>query len=1097
MKQFLSFLMCIGVAWTASGQHRALSDAHWPSGVRPVIAPDSFRELQLNAEELGDFLHQVPSHGSHADREGVLLVFPFPDGTDRAYKVVEERVMAEALQKRFPQIRTYSGIAADGLGGTVHFDLTERGFHAMMLTPGQETVYIDPADRDGSSGLYLAYSRSAFYATSSKTHIACDARTAPNATSAGPTGKLLRMGLDMRQTNGVKSMAVPNGSQLRTYRLALACTGEYAAFHGGTTSGALSAMATSMVRINGVYHRDVAIHMELVASNDAIVFLNGSTDPYTNNNGGTMLGENQTTCDNIIGSANYDIGHVFSTGGGGVAYLQSPCQSFKAGGVTGGGSPVGDPFDIDYVCHEMGHQFGGNHTQNNACNRSTNAAYEPGSASTIMGYAGICAPNLQSNSDDHFHNHSYNEIIAYTVNGAGNSCAVVTSSGNTPPSVDAGTSGLTIPRSTPFELTATASDPDASSSLTYNWEQYDLGPATASGDNNLTNPTGNQPIFRSWPSSESPTRVFPKLESLVNNTSIIGELLPTYGRSMNFKCTVRDNQVTGGVGDDLISINVDGSSGPFLVVSPNGGQSIQAGIPTEISWDVANTDLAPVNCNSVNIWLSVDGGFSWPYLVATEETNDGLASVILPNVPTSTARIKVKASGNHFFDISNNNFILTAASNPAELDVWVTNISNGSGELCGESISPSATITNLGNNAVTSFDVTFSIDGGADEVTIEWSGNLSYLQSVEIDACSTGPCLNATAGVHDLQVVVDLPPGLVDEVPGNNTLSSAFESGCFEGCAECGCTDEVACNYNSGASIDDGSCTYSLPGQDCICLTAISMAGTVGASEALTSTLNGIGTLDTLDVAVTFTTSGNSWPADLLLAICDPSGTCVEYGGYDISLGYTDAGTWPSSWQSTASGVYSMSIVLSSFGLNGEGEWSISAVNAYAASGAVNYDIDLALHGVCELELVPGCSDSNACNYDPSAQTDDGSCTYPEAPYLDCIGDCLMDSDADGICDELEIPGCTDESACNFDPLATDSADCTYAEAGLDCEGNPLSSCPEDFNNNGLVEIQDLLILLGDFGCTESPCPADLNGDGITSIADMLALLSAFGTTCW
>jgi hypothetical protein len=255
--------------------------------------------------------------------------------------------------------------------------------------------------------------------------------------------------------------------------------------------------------------------------------------------------------------------------------------------------------------------------------------------------------------------------------------------------------------------------------------------------------------------------------------------------------------------------------------------------------------------------------------------------------------------------------------------------------------------------------------------------------------------------------------------------------------------------------------------------------------------------LDTLDVAVTFTTSGNSWPADLLLAICDPSGTCVEYGGYDISLGYTDAGTWPSSWQSTASGVYSMSIVLSSFGLNGEGEWSISAVNAYAASGAVNYDIDLALHGVCELELVPGCSDSNACNYDPSAQTDDGSCTYPEAPYLDCIGDCLMDSDADGICDELEIPGCTDESACNFDPLATDSADCTYAEAGLDCEGNPLSSCPEDFNNNGLVEIQDLLILLGDFGCTESPCPADLNGDGITSIADMLALLSAFGTTCW
>ena len=256
-------------------------------------------------------------------------------------------------------------------------------------------------------------------------------------------------------------------------------------------------MNTSMARVNGLFERDVCLTMELVPNNDQLIFFNGNTDPFTNNSGGTMLSENINTCNSIIGSANYDIGHVFSTGGGGVAYLGSPCGGSKAGGVTGGGSPVNDPFDVDYVAHEMGHQYGGNHTQNNSCNRASSAAYEPGSATTIMGYAGICAPNLQSNSDDHFHNHSINEMVAFTVNGNGNTCASISATGNGVPTVSAGADGLTIPSSTPFELTETGSDPDGDA-VTYNWEQYDLGPSTASGDNNLTNPSDNQPIFRSF-----------------------------------------------------------------------------------------------------------------------------------------------------------------------------------------------------------------------------------------------------------------------------------------------------------------------------------------------------------------------------------------------------------------------------------------------------------------------------------------------------------------------------------------------------------------------------------------------------------------------
>ncbi|HHZ81684.1 MAG TPA: hypothetical protein EYN64_03025, partial [Flavobacteriales bacterium] len=355
------------------------------------------------------------------------------------------------------------------------------------------------------------------------------------------------------------NLITSNGTILRTYRLALACTGEYAAYHGGTDVGVMSAMNTSMARVNGVFERDVCIRMVLVPNNNNLIFFNSGSDPYSNGNGSAMLAQNQTTCDDVIGYNNYDIGHVFSTGGGGVAYLQAPCGGNKAGGVTGQTAPVNDPFDIDYVSHEMGHQWGANHTQNNSCNRSSGAAFEPGSASTIMGYAGICSPNLQPNSDDHFHNHSINEMISFTVNGGGNSCSIPFDTNNNIPTVVAHGGGSTIPANTPFELIATGNDSDGDP-ITYNWEEYDLGPSTAGGDNNLTNPSGNQPIFRSWSSTTSATRVFPRITDLVNGTTTIGEHMPTYSRGLQFKCSVRDNRAGGGAfTDDLISISVDGN----------------------------------------------------------------------------------------------------------------------------------------------------------------------------------------------------------------------------------------------------------------------------------------------------------------------------------------------------------------------------------------------------------------------------------------------------------------------------------------------------------------------------------------------------------
>ena len=618
----------------------------------PAIKPLEYRVLNLEVETLKEVLLSAPYESSvNAIDSPSVIVLPLPDGSYEKFSFVNSPVMAPGLASRFPEIQVFVGQGIDSPSSTVRFDLTPKGFHAMILSEGQ-TIYIDPFT-PGDLTTCISYTKSSFYSNNSSDWTCGvdeknDLVTPPSPKSSEKEVKI--MGLNKSQSNSTS-----NGNTLRTYRLALACTGEYADFHGGTTSLALSAMNTTMARVNGVFERDVCLRMIIIDNNDDIIYLNGNTDPYTNSNGSVMLSQNQNTCNSVIGSSNYDIGHVFSTGGGGIASLQSPCySSYKARGVTGRYVPIGDPFDIDYVAHEIGHQWGANHTQNNSCNRASSAAYEPGSASTIMGYAGICSPNLQNNSDDHFHNKSINEMISFSVNGYGNTCDSPISTGNNIPTVDAGSGGFYIPASTPFVLRATASDPDGNA-LTYNWEQYDLGPATANNDYNLTNPSGNQPIFRSWSSTTESSRTFPRKSDLVNNTLTIGEHMPTYTRDLEFKCSVRDNVAGGGAfNDDEVSFSVYGFAGPFLVTSPSGG-SIQGGSNVEVTWDVAGTDAYPINCENVEIAISTDGGYNFDTVILSSTSNDGSETVLIPNISSSTTRFRVKAVGSIWFDISNIN----------------------------------------------------------------------------------------------------------------------------------------------------------------------------------------------------------------------------------------------------------------------------------------------------------------------------------------------------------------------------------------------------------------------------------------------------------
>ena len=1011
----------------------------------PAIDVVQFSTYNLDVKGMQQRLAMAPKGRANEARTSTLtLSLPMPDGTLETFTVVNSPVMAPELASKFPEIQVFAGQGVEHPEMSVRFDLTPQGFHAMILGEG-ETVYIDPY-RPNERETVIVYTRSDFYATTSKKMKGCMALDAPGQKPQS-VNKDIQGGKKVNMMGGAmaaRSLS-DNGANLRTYRLALACTGEYAQFHGGTVSSVLAAMNTSMARVNGLFERDVCLTMELVPNNDQLIFFNGNTDPFTNNSGGTMLSENINTCNSIIGSANYDIGHVFSTGGGGVAYLGSPCGGSKAGGVTGGGSPVNDPFDVDYVAHEMGHQYGGNHTQNNSCNRASSAAYEPGSATTIMGYAGICAPNLQSNSDDHFHNHSINEMVAFTVNGNGNTCASISATGNGVPTVSAGADGLTIPISTPFELTATGSDPDEDA-VTYNWEQYDLGPSTASGDNSLTNPSGNQPIFRSFSSTTSPTRTFPRVQDLVNNSTTIGEHLPTYSRGLQFKCTIRDNRAGGGgFADDLKTMSVTSNAGPFLVQAPNGGGTVQGNTQLAVNWDVAGTDGNGVNCSSVDIYLSTDGGYTFPNLLVAGTPNDGSASVLVPNLPTSQARIKVKASNNVFFDISNANFGITPGVDIDD-DLAILSLQGLNPGPCESVLDPMVTVLNVGLQTVNEFTVTLEIDGGSPLVQT-WTGTLASGESVDVAFCGSGACVALTEGNHVAVSTLELT-GATDENLSNNEITTTFE--------------------------------------------------TTNAGD------------------VTMAVFTDSYPSETTWVLADADGNSVWSGGP-----YADSGTLYSETMELACGCYTLT-VQDEYGdgiccAYGQGSFQLTSDGNVLASGgefgtsvsldfcleapeisgctdpaALNYNpLATVDDGSCT-EGTPGCTDALACNFNATANVDDGSCSFPEQ-YYNCEGECNLDSDGDGVCEELEVEGCQDETACNFDGLATDPGACFYPDPGFNCDGTSL--CTEDLNDNNAVEVGDVLLVLADFGCTVN-CAADITGDGFVTVDDVLVLLSAFGSEC-
>ncbi|MBK9737635.1 MAG: hypothetical protein IPO92_22855 [Saprospiraceae bacterium] len=461
-----------------------------------------------------------------------------------------------------------------------------------------------------------------------------------------------------------------------TYRLAQATTNQYSFFHGASNSSqsglVLAAVITVINRSNEVYEAELGLRLILVAHTDQI-FYYGSAGGYPNTGSSADLSQNQTNCTNVIGTANFDIGHVFGTGDGGIAGLGVVCNSTrKAEGYTGRPNPVGDPFTIDYVTHEVGHQFNGNHTQNNSCQRNGSTSMEPGSASTIMGYAGICPPDVQSNSDAYFHAISLQEIKTYTSIGTGSTCETnVLSFMNTAPTVTA-QSNYIIPASTPFALTLQATDAEGHP-MTYNWDQMNNTAATMPPQ--ATNTDG--PTFRSISPTVSPTRYFPNLASILSGANANEwEVLPSVGRVMNFTGTARDwTGVAGCNSERDLTVTTVASTGPFKVTGLDVATAWFEGETKNITWDVAGSTANGINTANVSILMSYDGGNTFPVTILASTTNDGAENITVPVGLTSTARIMVRAVGNVFFDINHVNITINSGVPSFDLSASVNSLS--------------------------------------------------------------------------------------------------------------------------------------------------------------------------------------------------------------------------------------------------------------------------------------------------------------------------------------------------------------------------------------------------------------------------------------
>jgi chitodextrinase len=755
------------------------------------------RLFQLDVNQLQQSLTSAPKRFASNAQSNVLVSFPNAQGQLEQFRVKESTNMDAALAARYPNIKSYIGQGVNTPTSTIYFSLSPLGLQTMVIKADQSAEFIEPYTTDLNT--YAVYRKSDKAA--SLTPFECKVVETVNA--------------EIRTTTAARPNA--DDATLRTFRLAMSVTGEYTVYFGGTKALALAAINNTMTRVNGVFEKDFGARMTLIANTDAVIYTSASTDPYSAaaaGSGGAWNAELQNTLTSVIGEANYDVGHLFgaSGGGGNAGCIGCVCTNgSKGSGFTSpnDGIPSGDNFDIDYVAHELGHQFGANHTFTQS-NEGTGVQMEPGSGSTIMGYAGITSVDVQPHSDAYFHAVSIQQV---TNNIKTKTCQVNTATGNAVPTANAGLD-YTVPKSTPFMLTGAGTDANGDV-LTYAWEQ--MNSQTNATAPNATKTTGVN--FRSYTPTTSTVRYFPKMSSVLTGATttagseVTVEALPSVARTLNFRLTVRDNRASGAANnsDDMV-VTVNATAGPFTVSAPNTAVSYVGGTSQTVTWAVAGTTANGVNCANVDILLSTNGGTTWSTLLAATP-NDGTQAVTIPNTPGTTNRIMVKGTNHIFFDVSNTNFTITSGTTDTVAPTAPTLAATGTTQT-NTVLSWSGATDNV---AVTGYDIykdgVLLTSVAASPYTVSGlTASTTYAFTVKAkDAAGNASVSSNTVNVTTLAPVVDTT------VPTAATLSASGTTSTTTNLSWSGATDNIGVTgydvYQNGvfkASVT--STTYAVTG---------------------------------------------------------------------------------------------------------------------------------------------------------------------------------------------------------------------------------------------------------------------------------------------
>ncbi len=671
-KAYLAILVVSCLSFSAAGQQNYWSLHNESSRITPHKAvartsfPKEYKLFDLNVMPLRQQLFSIV--GANAARRAAVISLPNAEGNLEQFEVFEASNFDPALQARFPEIRAFSGRGIQDPAAMLKLSISPQGIQTMVFRTDKPNEYIEPYSSDNA--VYAV-----FKAQRAKGGLPWICSTP-----------------DQHLANSIQNQVYSispeaNNGVLKTMRLAQSCNAEYSnwfgAFNASQVGLVLAAFNATLTRTNGCYEKDLALHLNLIPTTDQVIYYDPVTDPYTSM--GNWNNQLQTTLTNIIGEANYDIGHMFgaSGGGGNAGCIGCVCVDGQKGrGITSpaDGIPQGDNFDIDYVAHEIGHQLGANHTFSMS-NEGTGVNKEVGSGITIMGYAGITSQDVAPHSIDIFHQASIQQI---QVNLATKTCPITTDlTGVNATPVVSPHPNYTIPITTPFALTGSATDANAGDVLTYCWEQNDNGTSAVTGNASVASPTKTVgPNWLTFPATTSPTRLFPRLSTILTGASVTGplpggdaiantEALSSVSRTLNFRLTVRDNSPysstaplkVGQTNFTDVVITVDATGGPFLISSQNTATSWEAGSNQTITWSVNNTTAAPFNAANVKISLSTDGGNTFPIVLAASTPNDGTETISVPANLTTTGRIKVEAIGNIFFDINNANITITPPPN--------------------------------------------------------------------------------------------------------------------------------------------------------------------------------------------------------------------------------------------------------------------------------------------------------------------------------------------------------------------------------------------------------------------------------------------------